>query len=151
MFSNKHADVSTGGNTKGKRICMVITWLLAPTPTLQCSLPVVSLSDSRRQKGHDPWCGFGKLVHSFYHQGQSLSGDVQSGSACMENSFPTLTLAVKRWPQGEAYNVNHFEDGCCCVKMFAVQPLPDSNGNPVRASFNSLALVQNTYRYCAGI
>lgn len=39
---------------------------------------------------------------------------------------PTLTLAVKRWPQGEVYNVNHFEDGYCCVKMFAVCSMPDS-------------------------
>lgn len=120
-------------------------------PHPQCSLPVASLSDGHRQKGREPGCGVGKLAHSLYHQGPSLSGDVQSGSARVENSFPTLTLAVRRWPQGEVYNVNHFEDGCCCVKMFAVQSLPDSNGNPVRASSNSLALVQNTYQYCAGI
>lgn len=166
MFSTKHAYIGMFGflnclssaaetqsqrrkkNTEGKLICMVITWLL--TPRL-CSLPVASLSDGHRQKGHEPGCGVGKLIQSFYHQGLFLSGDVLSGLACSESSFPTLTLAVKRWPQGEVYNVNYFEDGCCCVKMFAVHSLPDSNGNPVRASSHSLALVQNTYQSCVSI
>lgn len=54
-------------NTEGKLICMEI--LMATDPHPQCSLPVMSLSDGHRQKGHEPGCGFGKIVHSLYHQG----------------------------------------------------------------------------------
>lgn len=43
------------------------------------------------------------------------------------------------------------EEGCRSMKMFAVRSLPDSNGNPVRSPFNSLALLQNTCQARAGI
>ena len=58
---------------EGRRFLHLITWLLNPC---NAYFLFASLSDGFRQKGHEPGCGFSKLVHSLYHVGLSLPGDI---------------------------------------------------------------------------
>lgn len=153
-FPTKYANNSISAtqhrkNTTGNLICTVIT----QRPTAPHCAPFLLRPSVMTADGKDTNQGVVSvnwLIVCTIEDKLSLETFILARSA-LENSFPTLTLAVKRWPQGEVYSVNHSEDGGCCVKMFAVHSLPDSNGNSARASSNSLALIQNTYQYCVSI
>lgn len=89
---------------------------------------------------------FGNIVYSCYHLGLETLWRCLIWLCLLGKPFPNISiLTVKRGPQGDVYSVHTtLEEGCRSMKMLAVRSPPDSNGNPVRARFKSLARLQNT-------
>lgn len=140
-------------NTEERLICNshhVVTD--PPLHPLQLSLPVASLSAGRRQKGHEPGCGFSKLAHSLYHQGPVC---LCRGLICFGlfgNNVLILTLAVKHWPQGELLQRKPFWrwlllwGNVCCVLSARFQ---QESGKSFLKLFGPQT--KKTYQWCVGI